>query len=84
MTIDSEDLKDLFRESQNYTIPKRYRSDDQDIEDNELLIYQGGNGDWYLSIVKTGEKLGPSIRITTSGSRKPNAPKHIRRFYENI
>ncbi len=27
----------------------------------------GGNGDWYVMIVETEKKLGPSVRITTSG-----------------
>lgn len=52
---------------------RRYRSDDLDIEDNELVISQGGNGDWYISIVKTGERIGPHVRLTTSGARRQHA-----------
>lgn len=50
--------------------PRRYRSDDRDQErnDNDLLVFMGGNGDWYVSIVKHGEKLGPAVRLTTSGT----------------
>jgi hypothetical protein len=49
---------------------RRYRSDDRDLEgrDCELVLSMGGNGDWYAKVVKTGEKLGPSVRITTSGA----------------
>jgi hypothetical protein len=48
---------------------RRYRSDDADLSghDNDLLVFQGGNGDWYISIVKHGEKIGPAVRIRTSG-----------------
>lgn len=50
--------------------PRRYRSDDRDLErgDNDLLVYPGGNGDWYVTIVEHGKRLGPTVRITTSGS----------------
>jgi hypothetical protein len=47
----------------------RYRSDDRDLpgSDNDLVIFFGGNGDWYVSIVKHGERIGPAARVTTSG-----------------
>jgi hypothetical protein len=50
--------------------PRTYRSDDRDLpgEDNELTVFQGGNGDWYVSIHKHGERLGPAVRVTTSGA----------------
>jgi hypothetical protein len=48
--------------------PRRYRSDDRDLADNDLVVSFGPNGDWYISIVKHGEKIGPSVRITTSGT----------------
>lgn len=50
--------------------PRRYHSDDRDLErgDNDLLVYPGGNGDWYVTIVEHGKRLGPTVRITTSGS----------------
>jgi hypothetical protein len=52
------------------SVARRYRSDDRDLynHDNDLLVFQGENGDWYISIVKHGEKLGPSVRLTTSGT----------------
>ncbi len=51
--------------------PRRYRSDDRDLagRDDDLVVSQGGNGDWYVTIVKHGEKTGPSVRLTTSGTR---------------
>lgn len=49
---------------------RRYRSDDRDLPDGdrELVLSMGGNGDWYFMIVETGRKLGPSVRVTTSGA----------------
>lgn len=52
---------------------RRYRSDDLAGCDNDLLVFAGENGDWYLSIVKHGEKLGPAVRLTTSGCRPEHA-----------
>jgi hypothetical protein len=54
----------------SFEVPRRYRSDDRDEKggDNELVISMGGNGDWYLSIVARGERLGRSVRLTTSGT----------------
>jgi hypothetical protein len=50
----------------------RYRSDDRDLpgKDNDLVVFFGDNGDWYVSIVKHGEKIGPSVRVTTSGAAR--------------
>lgn len=47
-----------------------YRSDDRDLDrcDNDLVVFQGDNGDWYISIVSHGEKLGKHVRVTTSGA----------------
>lgn len=49
--------------------PRIYRSDDRDLpgEDNELVVFHGGNGDWYVSIRKHGERVGPAVRLSTSG-----------------
>lgn len=54
---------------------RRYRSDDRDLPNNdrELVLSMGGNGDWYIMIVETGRKLGPAVRVTTSG-----APREMR------
>ncbi len=47
----------------------RYRSDDRDLDghDKDLLVFYGNNGDWYVSVVNHGEKIGPCVRVTTSG-----------------
>jgi hypothetical protein len=52
------------------TEARRYRSDDRDLPDgdNDLLVFAAENGDWYIAIVRHGEKLGPAVRLTTSGS----------------
>lgn len=50
---------------------RRYRSDDRDLEDcdNDLAIFQGENGDWYVSILPHGDRVTRAcVRITTSGA----------------
>ena len=49
--------------------PRYYLSDDCDIEENRLQIFQGENGDWYLSVLKPNERFSTACRITTSGCR---------------
>jgi hypothetical protein len=67
---------------------RRYRSDDRDQEDcdNDLLVYPGGNGDWYLTIVPHGEHIGPTVRITTSGCPRdqPLACVGVCRLYDGL
>ena len=74
--------------SLDWTKPRRYRSDDRDLEghDNDLLIFQGENGDWYVSIVKHGEKLGKSVRLTTSGVQTAyrGVPVAIAQLYQAL
>lgn len=51
--------------------PRRYRSDDRDLDGHDLelvVLPPDGNGDWYVSIVDHGDKIGPTVRITTSGA----------------
>ena len=50
------------------TEARRYRSDNRDIEDTELEVYQAEDGDWYVSVIQRGNKFGPCVRVTTSGS----------------
>jgi hypothetical protein len=50
---------------------RRYRSDDRDLDGHDLEIVvlpPDGNGDWYVSIVEHGDKLGPTVRVTASGA----------------
>ena len=49
---------------------REYLSDDRDIEANRLRVYQGENGDWYVVVLKPGERIGVAVRITTSGVRR--------------
>jgi hypothetical protein len=55
--------------SSDWGEPREYRSDDRDLRDGDkrLVVSQGGNGDWYVSILNPGQKIGPTVRITTSG-----------------
>jgi hypothetical protein len=52
----------------------RYTSDDRDLEDpNDLVIWQGGNGDWYVAVVPKGHStIGRAVRLCTSV-----APRHF-------
>ena len=67
---------------------RRYPSDDRDLRgcDNELCVFSGENGDWYVSIVKRGEKIGPCVRVTTSGSPlgMEGVPVAIARLYRAL
>lgn len=54
----------------------RYLTDDRDAKDRqELVILQGGNGDWYVATVPEGEgTMGRGVRICTSGGAQRAAP----------
>lgn len=54
----------------------RYLTDDRDLRcRHELVIGQGGNGDWYIAVVPEGEgTLGRSVRLCTSGGASSIAP----------
>ena len=55
----------------------RYLTDDRDLEEdqNELVIWRGGNGDLYVAVVPEGQKaFGKSVRICTSGGAASAAP----------
>jgi hypothetical protein len=67
---------------------RAYRSDDRDLRgcDNELRVFSGGNGDWYVSIVGRGDRIGPAVRITTSGTPRgfEHVPVAIARLYRAL
>jgi hypothetical protein len=49
--------------------PRLYFCDDADMDEPLVLhVSQGGNGDWYISVLPEGAKIGPTVRLTTSGS----------------
>lgn len=64
-----------------------YLSDDRDgygAGGNCLVIMPAENGDWYVSVLKPGDRVGEAVRITTSGS-PPGLHKvavHIRAIYD--
>lgn len=49
---------------------RTYITDDCDLNHNRLELFQGENGDWYISTLKEGDRLGNAVRITTSGGGK--------------
>lgn len=53
----------------------RYKTDDHDISSSELCIFQGGNGDWYVSVAD-GPDHHPTngVRICTSGGASALCP----------
>jgi hypothetical protein len=54
----------------------RWLTDDRDEkEKNELVIFQGGNGDWYVGVTPEGEGcIGRTVRICTSGGAASRVP----------
>ena len=51
--------------------PRRYLTGDADVERLELVVAPpDGNGDWYVSILPEGHKIGPTVRVPTSGARR--------------
>src|SRR3989344_1085908 len=54
----------------------RYLTDDRDARRrNELVIWVGGNGDWYVAVVPEGEgTIGRAVRICTSGGASSKVP----------
>lgn len=51
--------------------PRRYLTGDADMERLELVVAPpDGNGDWYISVLPEGDKIGPTVRVPTSGARR--------------
>lgn len=57
---------------------RRYLTDDRDDEPgrrHELVIFPGGNGDWYLGVWPEGARGSPNtVRLCTSGGASSAAP----------
>jgi hypothetical protein len=50
--------------------PRIYLTDDSDQNQHTLQIQSGDNGDWYIAVLeKPTHKIGPYVRLTTSGCR---------------
>lgn len=60
----------------NLTPEVRYLTDDRDSSrKNELCIFFGDNGDWYVSVAPEGEgTLGRGVRLCTSGGASLRCP----------
>lgn len=55
--------------------PLSYVTDDRDEKSpHELKIFLGGNGDWYVSVLPKGHRVGPAVRLCTSGGASSAAP----------
>lgn len=68
--------------------PRTYVTDDIDIDDDPenpmtMELFQGENGDWYLSIAPKSHSMRKHcVRITTSGSKQPDVAMAVYRLYE--
>lgn len=54
-----------------------YLTDDRDLpEDRQrsLVIFQGGNGDWYVQVAPKNGMTTEGVRICTSGGASANCP----------
>ena len=57
--------------------PRRYLTDDRDNEKprSELVIFQGGNGDWYVGVGEEGTwPMHNFVRLCTSGGASSACP----------
>jgi hypothetical protein len=55
--------------------PVHYLTDDRDSrERHELVIMQAGNGDWYVSVLPEKHRIGPTVRLCTSGGASSRVP----------
>ncbi|KWT70808.1 MULTISPECIES: hypothetical protein [unclassified Variovorax] len=54
-----------------------YLTDDRDLRDDELrtlVIFQGGNGDWYVQVGNRHGRATDGVRLCTSGGASSHAP----------
>lgn len=54
-----------------------YLTDDRDLPEDEqraLVIFQGGNGDWYVQVAPKNGRTLEGVRICTSGGAASNCP----------
>lgn len=66
------------------TEPRSYPSDDRDIDEQpmEMQLFQGENGDWYLSVLPIGDRFTRHcVRITTHGTRRHDMPAAVAALY---
>ena len=54
-----------------------YLSDDRDLPEDDLrtlVIFQGGNGDWYVQVAPRHGRTNEGVRLCTSGGASSHAP----------
>jgi len=54
-----------------------YLTDDRDLPPDELrtlVIFQGGNGDWYVQVANRHGRTTEGVRLCTSGGASTHAP----------
>ena len=54
-----------------------YLTDDRDLPENDLrtlVIFQGGNGDWYVQVAPHHGRTTEGVRLCTSGGASSHAP----------
>ncbi len=54
-----------------------YLTDDRDLPDGEqrtLVIFPGGNGDWYIQVAPKHGRTTEGVRLCTSGGASRNCP----------
>lgn len=54
-----------------------YLTDDRDLQEDDLrtlVIFQGGNGDWYVQVAPAHGRTTEGVRICTSGGASSNCP----------
>lgn len=54
-----------------------YLTDDRDLPDEELrtlVIFPGGNGDWYVQIAPKNGRTSEGVRLCTSGGASTHCP----------
>lgn len=55
--------------------PRRYLTDDRDQSRSELIIFQGGNGDWYVGVGEEGTwPFRNFVRLCTSSGASSACP----------
>ena len=68
--------------------PVTFLSDDADQDPHyALTIYQAENGDWYIAVMPDGHKIGPNVRVCTSGGAShshPGMTTAVHRLYDAI
>lgn len=55
----------------------QYLTDDRDLPEDQLrtlVIFPGGNGDWYVQVAPKNGRTSEGVRLATSGGASTNCP----------